>query len=86
ASFVVSMTAAAIALSSSQEKTPMHVSQLTGQKWVDELLQGKWKGHPERFRRAMGMSQFVFRKLVLALRMHSNFKSSRYVSCEEQLA
>lgn len=34
----------------------------------------------------MGMSSFVFKKLLLALRMHCHFASTKHVSCEEQLA
>ncbi|KAJ7663580.1 hypothetical protein B0H17DRAFT_890839, partial [Mycena rosella] len=59
-----------------------HTSVLTGQKWIEELLEG----HPGRFRRAMGMSKYVFKKLVHALHMHCRFTPTKHVSCEEQLA
>ncbi|KAJ6606752.1 hypothetical protein B0H10DRAFT_1819698 [Mycena sp. CBHHK59/15] len=60
----------------------MHTSILTGQKWMDELLEG----HPGRFRRAMGMSKYVFLKLVQALHVNCHFSPTKHVSREEQLA
>ncbi|KAJ7318058.1 hypothetical protein DFH08DRAFT_615645, partial [Mycena albidolilacea] len=59
-----------------------HTSALTGQRWVDELLDG----HPSRFRRAMGMSKYVFLKLIHALRVHVRFSPTKHLSREEQLA
>jgi hypothetical protein len=40
AGLVTSLTAAAIVFSGAQDRTAMHTSILTGQKWMDELLEG----------------------------------------------
>jgi len=41
-------------------KTPMHTSRLTGDQWVQELIDG----HEERFYNEMGMNDTVFNQLV----------------------
>ncbi|KAJ6456817.1 hypothetical protein C8R47DRAFT_958942, partial [Mycena vitilis] len=63
-------------------KEPMHTSWQTGQRWLDELLQG----HPDRFRRAFGMSRLVFLKLIQSLRLKCGLSPTRHVSSEEQVA
>jgi hypothetical protein len=48
-------------------KTPMYNSALSGQAWLQELL----NGHPVRFHDNIGMSKHVFQKLVYELQMYS---------------
>ena len=57
------------------------MSILTGQGWVDELLEG----HPECIHTELGMHKHVFLALVSKLQdlEHTN---SKYVSLEEQVA
>ncbi|KAF9231993.1 hypothetical protein BU15DRAFT_12780, partial [Melanogaster broomeanus] len=52
---------------------------LTGQAWVDELLDG----HPERFHEEMGLNKHVFRSLLKELKARSQFGASRHVSASE---
>ncbi|CAK5271683.1 unnamed protein product [Mycena citricolor] len=59
----------------------MHTSVQTRQRWIKELLEG----HPQHFQRAMGMSKFVFKKLIHALTMHCDLRATRHVSVEEQV-
>ena len=62
-------------------KEPYHMSVLTGEGWVMELL----AGHPERIHCELGMHRHVF--LELRTRLHSiGYGNSRHVSLEEQLA
>jgi hypothetical protein len=62
-------------------REPYHTSILTGQGWVDELLEG----HSEHIHTELGMHKHVFLALVSKLRDlgHTN---SKYVSLEEQVA
>jgi hypothetical protein len=62
-------------------REPYHTSILTGQGWVDELLDG----HPERIRTELGMHKDVFLALVSKLR-DLGHTDSKYVSLEEQVA
>jgi hypothetical protein len=41
-------------------KTPLHTSRLTGNQWIQELLDG----HEERFYNKMGMSDILFTQLL----------------------
>lgn len=43
------------------DKTPQHTSKLTGQGWVDELM----NGHSRRFYNQLGLHKHVFERLVL---------------------
>jgi hypothetical protein len=62
-------------------KEPYHTSILTGQGWVNELLDG----HPNRIRTELGMKKDVF--LALISKLHEmGHADSKYVSLEEQLA
>jgi phosphate starvation-inducible membrane PsiE len=58
-----------------------HMSALSGQEWVVELI----VGHPEHIRCELGVHAYVFESLVeeLCALGHTN---SQYVSLEEQLA
>ncbi|KAJ7751618.1 hypothetical protein B0H16DRAFT_1839949, partial [Mycena metata] len=60
----------------------MHTSWQTGQRWINELL----NGHPDRFRRAFGMSRHVFLKLIQVLRLKSGLRPTKHVTCQEQVA
>lgn len=62
-------------------KTPKNTSKLTGQQWLDELLEG----HPQRFYDSMGMNKHVFRALLAELVL-IGLHDTRWVSKEEQLA
>lgn len=43
-------------------------------------------GHPDRFRRAFGMSRHVFLRLIQVLRLKCGLAPTKHVSSEEQLA
>ena len=85
-------------ITSSDEKVPMHMSILSGEGWVDELSYGTSTqndfspdthyhiGHPQRFRRSMGMSYPVFFRLVQVLKQKCGLAPSKHVSSEEQVA
>ena len=60
---------------------PYHTSLLTGEMWVQELL----NGHLDRIRNELGVQKHVFCKLIDELVSHE-FSSSRHVMLEEQLA
>ncbi len=77
-------TTAAImhAASSLYCKVPMHTSILSGQGWVNELL----NGHELRFSNQFTMDKFVFKRLVVTLRKKAGWGGSKHVSAEEKLA
>ena len=60
---------------------PYHMSVLTGQMWVQELLDG----HPDRIRNELGVGKHIFALLVDKL-ASQGFTNSRHVLLEEQLA
>ena len=62
-------------------KEPYHTSILSGEGWVQELLEG----HPKRIRHELGVSKDVFLALIGELR-EMGHSDSRYVTLEEQLA
>lgn len=66
---------------SPEDPEPYHTSILSGQGWVDELLDG----HPGRIRCELGVEREVFVELIQVLRNFGH-GSSRYVTLEEQLA
>jgi hypothetical protein len=61
-------------------KQPYHTSILSGEGWVQELL----NGHPKRIRCELGVTKDVFLQLIHELQSMGITKS-RYVSLEEQL-
>lgn len=63
-------------------KRPMYNSALSGQAWLQELL----NGHPVRFHDTIGMSKHVFWKLLHELRVYAGLEDSKHVTKEEQLA
>lgn len=62
-------------------KTAKNTSKLSGQEWVEELLDG----HSKRFYNALGMNKHVFRQLLQEL-IEAGLHDTRYVTAEEQLA
>jgi hypothetical protein len=74
--------AATVILSGNRDKQPMHTSILTGQRWLEELL----NGHPTRFYNQLGMKKLVFCRLLLELRVKSGLHDTKHVKAEEQLA
>ena len=60
---------------------PYHTSLLTGEMWVQELL----NGHPDCIRNELGVQKHIFHKLINELVSHE-FSSLRHVTLEEQLA
>jgi hypothetical protein len=62
-------------------KQPYHTSILSGETWVQELL----NGHPKRIECELGVTKHVFNQLILELQSMGHTQS-RYVSLEEQLA
>ena len=63
------------------EPEPYHTSILSGQMWVDELLDG----HPDRICCELGLQKGAFHELLHALCCFGA-ADSKYVSLEEQLA
>jgi hypothetical protein len=64
------------------EKTPQHTSQLTGQAWVDELL----NGHEGQFYNELGMHKHVFWRLLNVLERLADFGDTKHITAEEQLS
>ena len=64
------------------DKVPQHISILSGQAWINELL----AGHDGRFYNEMGMQKHVFWHLLSVLRKDASLHNTRHVSCGEQLA
>jgi hypothetical protein len=62
--------------------TPKRNSILTGQLWLQELL----NGHFERFQEQLGLSRHAFRKLSHELQQDHGLKDSRHITADEQLA
>ena len=62
-------------------KQPYHTSILTGEGWVQELL----NGHHERSHTELGMHVHVFRQLVSTL-TECGMRPSKWISLEEKLA
>jgi hypothetical protein len=62
-------------------KQPYHTSILSGEGWVQELL----NGHPKRIQCELGVTKEVFLELIHELQSMGHTQS-RYVSLEEQLA
>jgi hypothetical protein len=59
-------------------KQPYHTSILSGEGWVQELL----NGHPNRIRCELGVTKDVFNQLICELQSMGHTRS-RYVSLEE---
>jgi hypothetical protein len=69
------------AVASRFDKTPQHTSKLTGQQWMEELLEG----HDRQFRNQMGMEKHVFRQLIKVLQVKAGLGDTKHVTIEEQL-
>ena len=82
ATVAVAGAAAVSTYASHFEKVPQHTLILSGQQWVNELIEG----HPGRFKNEMGMNKHVFNKLLEVLKEYGGLNDTRYVSAEEQLA
>jgi hypothetical protein len=78
---VAAATAALVYAAPLYNKTPYHTSALSGEEWVQELI----NGHPECIRCELGVHKHVFQALIAYLKNvgHSN---SQYVTIEEQLS
>jgi hypothetical protein len=64
-------------------KQPYHNSALSGQAWVEELM----NGHPDRIFHELGMHLHVFLAFAANLRLHCGFNTSQKgVIVEEQAA
>ncbi|KIK14211.1 hypothetical protein PISMIDRAFT_17463 [Pisolithus microcarpus 441] len=70
-----------LAAASRNNREAYHTSILSGQGWVDELL----NGHPQRIRNELGVHKHVFLRLISILQ-EGHFRESRNVTLEEQLA
>ena len=64
------------------DKTPLHTSRLTGDQWVQELVDG----HEGRFYNEMEMHDIVFHQLLELLVREGGLCNTRYVTAHEQLA
>lgn len=75
--------AAAMAITMSRPvPVPKHTSILTGQRWLNELLEG----HGDRIHEQLGVSKHVFRKLHDELVADFGLRNSKYITAGEQLA
>lgn len=63
------------------DPTPYHTSVLTGQMWVQELLDG----HPDRIHNKLGIQKHVFTQLANEL-VSQGFTGSKHITLKEQLA
>ncbi|KAF9471962.1 hypothetical protein BDN70DRAFT_763492, partial [Pholiota conissans] len=61
---------------------PQHTSILSGFQWTKELL----NGHDTRFHNMLGMSKYVFKKLLEELSEYGGLRPTRFVTVTEQLA
>ena len=78
---VAAATAAIIYAAPLYDKTPYHTSALSGEAWVQELI----NGHPEPIRCELGVHKHVFHALIAYLK-NIGHTHSRYVTIEEQLS
>ncbi|EGO02617.1 hypothetical protein SERLA73DRAFT_27885, partial [Serpula lacrymans var. lacrymans S7.3] len=62
-------------------KQPYHMSSLTGEVWVQELIDG----HPDHIRSELRVSLQVFEKLAETLR-DTGIQGSKYISLNKKLA
>lgn len=70
----------ACSIAATSERIPYHVSILSGQAWMLELLDG----HPARIHNALGLHRKTFLELVETLRS-MGYTDSRHITLEEQL-
>jgi hypothetical protein len=63
-------------------KMRLHTSRLTGDQWVQELIDG----YEERFYNKMGMHENVFTQLLDLLMREAGLCDTQYVTAREQLA
>lgn len=63
-------------------RIPVHTSRLSGQMWLDELV----NGHPRRFYNEIGLCKHVFEKLIEILKQDAGLVNTQHVLAEEQLA
>jgi hypothetical protein len=80
-SIIITATTAVVQSLEGPGREPYHISILTGEGWVMELL----GGHPDRIRCELGMSLDVYSDLISDLRAMGHV-NSKHVSLEEQLA
>ncbi|EJD49865.1 hypothetical protein AURDEDRAFT_26797, partial [Auricularia subglabra TFB-10046 SS5] len=74
-------TAITLYASPSYWAQPYHTSKLSGQAWVDELI----NGHPDRIYTELGVRLHIFLRLLVELRV-LGYDHSKHVRLEEQLA
>jgi hypothetical protein len=58
------------------DKMPLHTPSLTGDQWVQELIDG----HKEHFYNEMGMRDTVFHQLLELLMREGGLRNTRYVT------
>ena len=80
--FLATSRDAALLYSTRFNCVPVHTSRLSGQQWLDELIDG----HNRRFHNEMGIRKHVFMRLVRMLRRDTGLVDTRHVLAEEQLA
>ena len=64
------------------DEVPQHTSILSGQQWIDELIDG----HDSQFYNEMDMQKHIFWNLLTKLQRNSGLGDTKHVSSEEQLA
>jgi len=80
--FLASSRDAALLYSTRFDRVPVHTSRLSGQQWLDELI----NGHDRRFHNEMGLRKHVFKRLIRVLGRDAGLVDTRHVSAHEQLA
>ena len=78
---IISITHTVFEPSPHSDPEPYHMSALSGEGWLLELL----TGHPERICNELGMYAETFNHLILHLRAYGHV-DSRFISLEEQVA
>ena len=79
---LISAREAILLCASRFDKVPQHTSMLSGQDWINELVDG----HDGQFYNKFGMHKHVFRSLLFVLWRDVNLHNTRDVLDEEQLA
>jgi len=64
------------------DKVPQHISILSGQDWINELI----AGHDGRFYNELSIHKHVFQALLSVLQINADLCNTRHVSAKEQLA
>jgi hypothetical protein len=80
--FAIAYSAGIAGYASRFDKEPQHTSRLSGEDWVQELLEG----HEDQIYNELEMHRSVFLCLLWVLQRDAGVHATRHVSAEEQLS